>query len=250
MSEKSITAATNKMELPAGVGNLAALITVGKSFFGYDLERDGIPDVVVRLYERHGSEGVRAVRLLASTLDPTPKFAEAAALAEWGITHYAGRCVMSKKDAGLSGVWAAKASLVKYHYGSALNEAGNNVDLGFMWSEAVEWIDAAEAAEKSGSLTFVSREDEDSGPDALIEVDMFTGRWERPTPEPEEVSRAEVQRRLAVHDEIAAFLASYTSDTNPGEYAAGFDNGWATGMTEGEDKIVEKIRELMRKGLQ
>lgn len=164
-------------ELPVGMPQLAALITVGKSPFGYNLKRDGLPAVVVRAYERVGSDGLIAIARLAWSLDRAPRFAGAVALVEWGMGQYAGRAIVPDRDAGLAQEWAAKGAVLRRHWGPKINASWEQDS--FDMADFVDWPSAAQAAEESGRATFTVHKTCDDHPrqPLVYEVDMFWGRW-------------------------------------------------------------------------
>lgn len=190
------TQAEGKGALPRGMGNLAAFITTGKSYFGYDLGRDGLPEVVVRAYARTGSEGLVAIVRLAHTITPFPVLADAAALTEWGIEHYAGQAVVSEADRewaqspighvlgfGSEGVWQpewiARGRLMRAHvedtWGAkiaTIEDAPDN------WADWIDWPRVAEKEAENGKVTFVQHELKVYGEPTKYEVDMFVGTWE------------------------------------------------------------------------
>ena len=176
------TKAADKYALPQGMAVLAALITTGKSPFGYDLKRDGLPEVVIRAHERLGVEGLVGIARLVFDLQPAPRREAAAAFTEWSIEHYAGKATKTRRDSGLFLAYAAMGDLMERHYGSALREGTKDMQLGFDWVSIIEWPYAAQKAEEAGTLTFTSRETQgydNDGKDVVVyEVHMFTGRWE------------------------------------------------------------------------
>lgn len=168
------TEAADKYALPRGMGNLAAFITIGKSFFGYDLKRDGLPEVVVRAHERIGVEGVVAIVRLAHTLKPFPVLDDAAALTEWGIEHYVGQQIALKGD-GLQPEWDARGMLMRRHVMQTWGkEVAKIKGAPEDWADLIDWPQAAANAEATGDAMFT-----ESGPDHTnqIEVDMFGGSW-------------------------------------------------------------------------
>lgn len=187
--------AKDKRELPRGMGNLAAFISVGKSFFGYDLERDGLPEVVVRAYERIGSEGLVAIARLAHTLKPFPVLADAAALTEWGIEHYAGSVSLSGEDRGWSkepiaqalgfaseGVWQpewiGRGHLMRDHVKRTWGAKIVTIeDAPGDWADWIDWPRVAEKEAEAGKVTFTDHKQESYGQPPVWEVDMFEGTW-------------------------------------------------------------------------
>lgn len=160
---------TSKYELPAGVGGLAGLITTGTSIFGWEPDRDGIPEVVTRAHERIGSEGCVAIVRLARSLDPVPKFAAAERLAEWGITHYRDRQVCS---GGLQPEWQARAELMQRHYAEGVAQSTRELGWGVPWADCIDWLTAAEKAVGTGAVIFTEHITKRQGI-AEAEVDLF-----------------------------------------------------------------------------
>lgn len=192
---EDFTQAASKYALPRGMGNLAARITVGKSFFGYDLKQDGLPEVVVRAYARIGSDGVVAIARLAHEVGQ-PVLAEATALTEWGIEHYAGHVALSEADIrpvdptveqllGLASAgtwqpeWVARGQLLR-----ALSERTWGAKIRTIegapedWPDWIDWPRMADKEAQAGKITFVEHEQKMTGSPTVYEVDMFEGRWE------------------------------------------------------------------------
>lgn len=163
-----------KRALPTGIGEMAALITTGTSVFGYDPDRDGVPEVVIRAEARIGRDGVTAIARYAYGMTPAPTFAAAQALCEWGIEHYAGHETVLKDD-GWQPEWAARGRLLRAHvmrtWGTevaAIEGAPED------WADWVDWTQAAAVNEDAGKLAFVVREDLVT---CEYQVDMFDGVW-------------------------------------------------------------------------
>lgn len=192
------TQAADKYALPRGMGNMAALITVGKSFFGYDLKRDGLPEVVVRAYARIGPEGLVAIARLAHDVGH-PRFEQAEALCEWGIEHYQGHVAVSGEDRAWSkepfaqalgfaseGVWQPEwiarghlmRSYVERTWGRQIaGIKGAPAD----WADWIDWTRTAEKEAEAGKVTFVQYEQQTHQDPPIWEVDMFEGKWEGAT---------------------------------------------------------------------
>lgn len=243
---KDFATVNDKAKLPTGMAHMAALITRGSSPFGYDVKRDGLPEVVVRAYARIGPEGLRAIGRLAYQTEPIPTFSHAAALAEWGIEHYAGHR-KGMKSTGLDPEHVACGQLFKDHvtakWGDKIASAESiPVD----WQEWIDWERAAFTNAADGKVTFVHWEDKHSGE---FQVDMFEGKWELwmgavPTPEEEIARHAEAKRRLEVYDAIAEFVATYEETIQHEEVTE-----WTRGYDSGVDVTLAELRELLKKGL-
>lgn len=171
---ENFTKAADKRALPVGMGAMAALITRGTSVFGYDLKRDGLPEVVVRAYARIGPEGLIAIDRLALSMEPTPTLETARALCEWGIEHYVGHRKAMKGD-GFQPEWDARGQLMRLH---VMNTWGKQIegikDAPTDWADWIDWPQAAANNEAEGKVTFTEWQSKLTGE---FQVDMFEGQW-------------------------------------------------------------------------
>lgn len=155
--------------LPGVVKRLAALITTGTSVFGWDADRDGVPEVVTRAYERIGTAGCEAIWRRALAMNPGPRFADAARLVVWGMECYWGQVVRSDVA---DPQWSAQAELMRQVYAEKIAQRTAVVESRVPWVECIDWMDVAQRAEESGAAVFTvhTRREADT---CTTEVDLF-----------------------------------------------------------------------------